>query len=180
MPMILMGDEVRRTQGGNNNFYCHDNESNWFDWTLLKKHADVHRFVSLLNARRVQRDMRHEHQRLSLNQLIQQANKSWHGVVLHQPDWSESSRSIAFTAELRAEKLLVHLILNAYWEPLAFELPDAVNEAPITWRLCIDTSLDSPHDIVDWRDAPPVPGHSYHAKSRSVVMLIADSQRKSS
>ena len=45
VPMILMGDEVRRTQGGNNNAYCHDDESNWFDWTLLEKHADVLRFV---------------------------------------------------------------------------------------------------------------------------------------
>ena len=43
--MILMGDEVRRTQGGNNNAYCHDNETSWFDWTLVEKHADVHRFV---------------------------------------------------------------------------------------------------------------------------------------
>ena len=48
MPMILMGDEVRRTQGGNNNAYCHDNEANWFDWALVTKHADVHRFVRLL------------------------------------------------------------------------------------------------------------------------------------
>jgi glycogen operon protein len=52
MPMMLMGDEVRRTQFGNNNAYCQDNETSWFDWTLLKKHADVHRFVTLLNARR--------------------------------------------------------------------------------------------------------------------------------
>ena len=52
MPMILMGDEVRRTQFGNNNAYCQDNETSWFDWTLLEKHADVHRFVTLLNARR--------------------------------------------------------------------------------------------------------------------------------
>ena len=51
VPMILMGDEIRRTQGGNNNDYCQDNETNWFDWSLLEKHADVHRFVTLLNAR---------------------------------------------------------------------------------------------------------------------------------
>ena len=49
MPMILMGDEVRRTQHGNNNAYCHDNEANWFDWTLLDRHAGVRRFVSLLS-----------------------------------------------------------------------------------------------------------------------------------
>ncbi len=49
--MFLMGDEVRRTQHGNNNAYCQDNESNWFDWSLVKKHADVCRFVKLLIAR---------------------------------------------------------------------------------------------------------------------------------
>ena len=69
MPMILMGDEVRRTQGGNNNAYCQDNETSWFDWTLLEKHADVHRFVSLLNARRLLRDVEHEQQRVTLNRV---------------------------------------------------------------------------------------------------------------
>ena len=90
MPMILMGDEVRRTQRGNNNAYCQDNETSWFDWTLLAKHADVHRFVTLLNARRLMRDVEHERQRMSLNQLIRQANKAWHGVKLGQPDWSHA------------------------------------------------------------------------------------------
>ena len=61
VPMILMGDEVRRTQNGNNNDYCHDNEANWFDWTLVKKHAEVYRFVQLLCARRILRDIKHEH-----------------------------------------------------------------------------------------------------------------------
>ena len=61
--------------------------TNWFDWTLVAKHADVHRFVTLLNARRILRDVEHERQRMSLTQLIQQAKKSWHGVKLGQPDW---------------------------------------------------------------------------------------------
>src|SRR4030095_1576278 len=56
LPMFLMGDEVRRTQQGNNNAYCQDNEGNWFDWSLLVKHEDVHRFVKLLIARRTLRD----------------------------------------------------------------------------------------------------------------------------
>ena len=56
LPMILMGDEVRRTQHGNNNAYCQDNETSWFDWTLVARHADVHRFVKLLIARRLLRD----------------------------------------------------------------------------------------------------------------------------
>ncbi len=61
--MILMGDEARRSQRGNNNAYCQDNEISWFDWTLVEKHADLHRFVSLLNARRLLRDAEHERQR---------------------------------------------------------------------------------------------------------------------
>ncbi len=67
--MILMGDEARRTQGGNNNAYCLDNETNWFDWMLVQRHADVHRFVMLLNARRLLRDLEREHQRISLTRV---------------------------------------------------------------------------------------------------------------
>src|SRR6059036_1361845 len=100
MPMMLMGDEVRRTQGGNNNAYCQDNEIGWFDWTLLTQRAGVHRFASLLNARRVLRDVGHERQRMALNQLIRQADITWHGVKLDEPDWRHSSHSVAFTATL--------------------------------------------------------------------------------
>ena len=174
LPMILMGDEVRRTQRGNNNAYCHDNELNWFDWTLVAKHADVHRFVTLLNARRILRDVEHERQRLSLAQLIQQANKAWHGVKLGQPDWSEQSHSVAFSAELRREGLLVYIILNAYWEPLVFELPQPGNGGKHPWHRWIDTALDSPHDIAPWQSSPSIPGYSYRAESRSVVVLFAN------
>ena len=80
VPMIVMGDEVRRTQRGNNNAYCQDNETSWFDWTLLAKHADVHRFVRLLIARRLLRDVEHEHRRISLNQFLREAKHAWHGV----------------------------------------------------------------------------------------------------
>ena len=168
LPMILMGDEVRRTQGGNNNAYCHDDESTWFDWSLVEKHADVHRFVTLLAERRVLRDVEHEHRRVSLTELIAGATKAWHGVKLGQPDWGEHSHSIAFTAKMQKE-LLVHLILNAYWEPLEFEVPPA--DSP--WRRWIDTSLSSPQDIVDWKKAPSVHGRTYAAGPRSVVVLYA-------
>jgi len=174
MPMMLMGDEVRRTQLGNNNAYCQDNETSWFDWTLLAKHTDIHRFVTQLNARRVLRNLEPEGQRLSLNQLLRGANLAWHGVKLGQPDWGESSRSIAFTVEIRREKLLFHVILNAYWQPLNFELP-RVNEAGKNpWRRWIDTALDSPYDILQWETAESVPGYAYRAESRSVVMLFAE------
>ncbi len=173
MPMMLMGDEVRRTQGGNNNAYCQDNETSWFDWTLLAKRADVHRFVTLLNARRVLRDAEPERQRVSLNQLLQQADISWHGVRLYEPDWNHSSHSVAFMARFTKERVSYHVILNAYWEPLEFELPAVANGAR-PWRRWIDTFLDSPHDIVDPERAPSVPGQTYRTEPRSVVVLFAN------
>jgi isoamylase len=174
MPMLLMGDEVRRTQRGNNNAYCQDNETSWFDWTFLAKHADVHRFVALLNSRRVLRDLEPERKRVSLIQLLRGVNLTWHGVKLDQPDWGECSHSIAFTVEIREEKLLFHVILNAYWQPLDFELPrfDSVGENP--WRRWIDTALDCPRDIVEWEAAESVPGYTCRAESRSVVMLFTE------
>jgi len=172
MPMILMGDEVRRTQAGNNNAYCQDNEISWFDWTLVAKHADVHRFVTLLNSRRLLRDAEYERRRVSLNQLLRQAKTAWHGVKLNQPDWSPSSRSVAFTAEISREKLLIHLILNAYWEALDFALPPAGNGGESTWRRWIDTALDSPNDIVEWQSSASTTGSVYRAEPRSVVVLF--------
>ena len=127
--------------------------------------------MSLLIARRLLRDVEHERQRVSLNTFLREANKAWHGVKLNQPDWGDGSHSIAFGAELREEGLLFHLILNAYWEPLDFELPSCRRRG--TWRRWIDTALDSPHDIVPWQTAPPIPGNSYRVEARSVVMLFA-------
>src|SRR6266849_6856313 len=118
VPMILMGDEVGRTQKGNNNAYCQDNDRSWFDWTLITKHADVHRFVTLLNGRRLLREMNPEHKHVSLDQFLRQAHRAWHGVKLHEPDWGDFSHSLAFTAEIRRKRLVVHMILNAYGEPL--------------------------------------------------------------
>jgi glycogen operon protein len=173
LPMFLMGDEARHTQYGNNNAYCQDNETSWFDWTLLAKHADVHRFVTLLNTRRLLRDLETDGQRVSLCQLLRRANVVWHGVKLSQPDWGEFSHSVAFTMEIRREKMLFHMILNAYWEALDFELPQVKNTSETAWRRWIDTALDSPHDILSWETAESVPGYSYRAEARSVVMFFA-------
>ncbi|HEY7335417.1 MAG TPA: glycogen debranching protein GlgX [Bryobacteraceae bacterium] len=175
MPMIAMGDEVRRTQRGNNNAYCQDNEIGWLDWTLLSRHADVHRFLSLLIARRSMRDMAPERRRISLNRFLRDSKHAWHGVKLLQPDWGPQSHSIAFGAELIEEGLRFHLILNAYWEPLDFELPPGSPADP--WRRWIDTTLDPPDEIVEWKAASPVYTQSYHAGPQSVVVLIGGLKR---
>src|SRR3989442_791615 len=174
MPMILMGDEVRRAQRGNNNAYCQDNETSWFDWTLVATHADVHRFVALLNGRRLLREVEPERQPVSLDQLLRDAHRAWHGVKLDQPDWGDSSHSLAFTAKIRSRQLVVHLILNAYWEPLDFELPSMGDEARDPWRRWIATTLDSPDDIGLWQTALRVPGFTYRAEAHSVVVLFAN------
>jgi glycogen operon protein len=118
--------------------------------------------------------MGHERQHLSLVQLIQQANKAWHGVKLGQPDWSSHSHCVALCVEMKKERRLIHFILNAYWEPLEFELPPVDDESAIPWRRWIDTGLDSPLDIAPWQSAPSVPSQTYRAESRSVVVLFAD------
>ena len=169
-----MGDEARRTQSGNNNAYCQDNEISWFDWTLIEKHADLHRFVSMINARRILRDAEHERQRLTLNELVRQAGKAWHGVKVGRPDWGENSHSLAFEAELRQEGLYAYLILNAYRQPLDFELPPVGDDGAGSWRRWIDTALESPMDIVPWQTASPWSGHTYPTAAHSVVVLFAE------
>jgi isoamylase len=172
LPMFLMGDEVRRTQQGNNNAYCQDNEISWFDWSLLTQHEDVHRFVKLLIGRRLLRDIEPERQRMTLTQLVS-GIKGWHGVKLNQPDWSDHSHAVALSAELPNEGLFVYCIFNAYWEPLEFELPRIDNSAANSWRRWIDTFLEPPEEIVDWRNAPRVDGYAYRTGPRSVVVLWA-------
>ncbi len=172
VPMFVMGDEVRRSQRGNNNAYCQDNEMSWFDWNLLSKRAEVLRFVKLLIERRMIRDVEHERRRLSLTQVLREQKHAWHGVKLNQPDWSPSSHSIAMGGELKSEGVLVHIILNAYWEPLDFEIP-VLRDGREHWRRWIDTALDPPNEICEWNAEPPVLGTTYRAGARSVVVLIA-------
>ena len=172
LPMMLMGDEMRRTQYGNNNAWCQDNETSWLDWDLLAKHADIHRFVTMLNQHRLMRPGDLGDSRLSLNEILKKADHSWHGVKLWAPDWGRSSHALALHMSCRSDNLTFYLILNAYWEPLEFELPELHNGMQ-SWRRWIDTSQNSPDDIVDWPNAPQVTSPSYLSGPRSVVILFA-------
>jgi isoamylase len=171
VPMILMGDECRHTQRGNNNAYCQDNELSWLDWTLVEKHADIHRFFKLLAGRRLLRDEENEQNRVSLNRQLAEAIKSWHGVRLNQPDWSDGSHCFALTGEMGNEKLMFHMIFNAHWTPFDFELPPVGGHGG-RWKRWIDTALPSPKDIVAWGEAPVHTAATYRAESRSVVVLF--------
>ncbi len=171
-PMLLMGDEVRRTQRGNNNGYCQNNEISWFDWSLLQKHQDLHRFVRQLISFRAQRDMNREHFTLSLTQLLKRARIHWHGIRLNQPDWSVDSHSLAFTAWSLLGRFMLHVMFNAYWEPLRFESPPLKEAPERSWRRLVDTFREPPEDIQPWGDAPIVQDMSYLVQPRSIAVLM--------
>ena len=172
VPMILMGDEVRRTQYGNNNAYSQNNEIGWFDWSLLQKHPDIHRFVKRLIGFRLNLDVFVYDHGLCLTELLERAQIGWHGTKLDQPDWSDDSHSIAFTVHGRLET--AHIILNAYWEPLTFKLPSPPKGG---WRRLMDTSLDSPDDFCGLAEAPIVEALNYTVQPRSIVLLAAEVRR---
>jgi isoamylase len=172
-PMILMGDEVRRTQQGNNNAYCQDNEISWFDWSLVEQNADLLRFVKgIIRFNRA-------HPSLNSDCFVSEVRQrdgslkylSWHGIRLNQPDWGDASHSLAFTLHDYPEDQDLHVIVNAYWEPLEFELPALA--AGGAWYRVVDTSLNSPADIAEEGDERPVRSAVYRAAPRSVVVLVA-------
>jgi glycogen operon protein len=179
-PMLTMGDEVRRTQRGNNNAYCQDNEISWFDWTLLERHADIHRFVKLLMAFRQSRDIVTMERPLTLNELLDRAHIEWHGVKLNQPDWGEHSHSLAFTFASVQARYLIHGMLNAYWDPLTFEVPPAPQPGERGWRRVIDTALPSPDDFIPWEGAPRVTSTSYLVQPRSMALLVRSLEQRDS
>ncbi len=171
-PMLTMGDEIRRTQDGNNNGYAHSDPTTWFDWSGVERHADLFRFTkTVIRLRRRVSNFLDLPAEQDLLDLLHHAWYDWSGVDVDRPDLSDDSHSIALT--VRAEPGALHLIFNAYWEPLDFALPDGEVAANGWWRV-MDTSLPSPDDIVaDIRHAAAVDSMTYRAESRSVVLLVA-------
>jgi isoamylase len=110
---------------------------------------------------------------VTLEELLATARIDWHGVALDRPDRSHDSRSLAVT--IRGRSLALHLIANAYWEPLDFALPpsDPSRDDAVGWRRVLDTTLHAPDDIGFGEEAPAVETSSYRVGPRSVVVLAA-------
>jgi glycogen operon protein len=173
-PMLLMGDEVRRSQAGNNNAYCQNNETSWLDWELLVRHADIHRFTKQLISLRLMAPI--EQSGMTLNELLRRQPVQWQGVRLNEPDWSYDSHSLAATVRLPGDLMVLHLMVNAYWEELRFEIP-VVGKDWEPWRRCIDTFMESPGDIYTaWTEAPVFTGATYLVQPRTVVLLLTRSR----
>lgn len=173
-PMLLGGDEFRRTQLGNNNAYCQDNQISWFDWTLLDEHHDIYRFCrGMVHLRRQHPIFRQKHYlRGEIDPITGFRDLDWHGVNLHEPDWGFNSHSIAFTLAGMGKDNSFHIIVNAYWEPLEFEIPPL--PAGWTWLRVVDTSLQAPDDLCEPGAEVPYRGATYYAEPRSVVILMTD------
>jgi glycogen operon protein len=168
-PMLMMGDEVRRTQLGNNNAYCQNNELSWFDWSLCQRHADLLRFVRLLIQLRLRFEANRSGNFLSLAEFLERAKIQWHGVHLWAPDLSADSHCLAATTYLE-NGVGFHLMINAYWEPLNFSLP-AVPDGCGPWRRLIDTFQDSPSDFLE-QEAETKHHTAYTVQSRSIVLMM--------
>jgi isoamylase len=179
VPMILMGDEVGRSKGGNNNTYCHDNEFNWLDWTLLEKNADLFRFFkNCLAFRRAHPGLRNrDHLRNQDYMGSGYADITWHGTRAWNADWSASSRTLAFMlcgkhadAGTQVDDY-IYVAMNMYWESLGFDLPGLPES--MQWHIFANTDMAPPEDIWD-PGKEPVLGDQHHflLGARSVAILV--------
>ena len=173
-PMLLMGDEVCRTQLGNNNAYCQDNATGWFDWSLCDTNADLLRFVRQMIHLRLHFDQTGESGQTTIEDYLSKTRIEWHGVEIGKPDWGSSSHSLALSLHNLAGTQMRYIAINAYWEPLQFALPPVAAGANAGWFRIMDTSLPTPDDIVEGEKGARVNGSSYRVNPRSIILLHCD------
>ena len=170
-PMLLMGDEICRTQKGNNNAYCQNTPLSWFNWENFDGHQEITRFTQHMVDLIQNLQLFQQTQWLTVTEkFVDVPHLIWHGVKLFEPDWSEHSHSLAFTLHDPSVEEEMHVILNAYWEPLEFELPQP--HAHAHWYRIINTARSSPKDIVDGT-TESVKNNRYLVEPRSCVVLMA-------
>jgi isoamylase len=179
VPMLLMGDEVARTQHGNNNTYCHDDELNWFDWAQVTENADLVRFTKRCIA------LRDDHPVLRRNRHFTGQDEvgsgypdiSWHGTEAWKPDWSADSRTLAFllcgqhAPRGGATDNYLYVAMNTYWDALPFELPKLPDG--LTWHVAVNTGAPEGQDSWDAGAEPHLEDQgSFVMGGRSVAILI--------
>lgn len=170
-PMMLMGDEVRRTQHGNNNAYCQNTPLSWFDWHNTTHHADLLRFVQRLIHFTQTRSVFRQEIFWETAPSPTQTYIEWHGTQPNQPDWADYSHSLAATLHNPLTHERVYMVFSAFWEPLVFHIPAL--PAGWQWHRVADTALASPHDIADPGTEPRLLSLAYRVQPRSSMMLLA-------
>jgi glycogen operon protein len=172
VPMLLGGDEFRRTQHGNNNTYCQDNELSWYDWNLVQKQGDMIRFwTKMIALRKRFRALRCPHFYTGEPTDQGMPDIAWHGTRLDHPGWDDPmSNALAFTIAGHEDEPDLHVILNSSYLPLDFELPELKDKQ---WFRAVDTERASPQDIVEFGGEDLVGDLTYRAGPRSVVVLMS-------
>jgi glycogen operon protein len=174
IPMLLMGDEVGRTQSGNNNCYCQDNALSWMNWDDVKKEAGLLRFFSKLLA------FRHAHPVLRSDKFFEhrdcvgsgKPDIAFHGTRVGRPDWG--GRCLAFLIcgkHAIPQDDDIYAAFNMFWDGLPFAVPLAPEGK--SWRVAINTSMPSPEDIYDGESGPRVDSGEIIVGGRSIMVLVA-------
>jgi glycogen operon protein len=172
VPMLVAGDEVRRTQKGNNNAYCQDNETSWFDWRLVQKNRSLLRFWKLVIAARAQFRAGHPG-RFFKGEVNERGlpDIAWHGTQLNKPGWNDpNARCLSCTVGGFGGAADLHVVLNMYWDALDFEVPGVPGRR---WYRVVDTARPSPEDIVETLPQAPIEGNHVRVEGRSVLVLFS-------
>jgi glycogen operon protein len=166
VPMLLGGDEFRRTQGGNNNAYCQDNETSWIDWTCLERHQEIHRFARGMIA------FRDAHPVLSKEQFYTDAEIRWIGPQEGLPNWADPKEQQFACLIQEDEQRALCLMFNAGVDVVNFGLPPVLPGA--RWYLAVDTSREAPQDLSAAGEEPLwEESRTYHLSPRSSAILLA-------
>ncbi|HID38448.1 MAG TPA: glycogen debranching protein GlgX [Calditrichaeota bacterium] len=171
VPMLLAGDEFRRTQRGNNNAYCQDNEISWLDWRLQKENSGLLRFFRLLiRFRKAHNQLRRAH--FEVGNINGLPEMSWHGLRLNEPDWSDEARWLAVHyGPTKENKHQIFIIFNQDTGAHAFQLPPLKKGR---WYRVMDTSLASPDDFSEnEKKLEQIGQFVYNVDKHSTVLLIA-------
>ena len=181
VPMVLMGDEMGRTQRGNNNAYCQDNDLNWFDWDLAERNADLVRFARTMIAFRKAHPVLRSRYHLCNQDYLGSgyADITWHGVQAWNADWSCNSRVLAFLLCGRYARRgtvcddSIYVAMNSHWEPLPFEIPMPPPGGG-TWHVAVNTGMPSPKDIFEPGSEPEWSGKGHFLlQAYTVAILVA-------
>jgi len=179
VPMTLMGDEMGRTQHGNNNTYCHDNEINWLDWNLLGKNADLFRYAKqIIHFRLAHPVFRNRYHFQNCDYVGSgYPDISFHGTRAWHADWSGTSRIFVFLLCGKHAKQgtfyddYIYVAMNMYWEALDFELPRLPEG--MRWHVFVNTSMPSPEDINEIGKEPVLENqYNFLVGPRSVIVLV--------
>jgi isoamylase len=166
VPMLMGGDEFRRTQGGNNNAYCQDNETSWYDWGYLERHREIHRFTRGMIA------FRRAHPVLSAEQFYTAADIAWFTLELKSPEWADPKEKCLACLIHEGERGALYLMFNASAEAAVFKVPAAPGDGQ--WCVAVDTGREMPRDLFAPGEEPLVDRSQTYALAQraSAILLV--------